>query len=163
MLNHSADDIFIGTKDAVVAGLSAAGNNNQGTAYQAQHSFTANRMFIRGSNAASYTCDFILCVYNATDLTTWSGSLAGYTVPAAALNQDQLLELALVAPINFVLNNWYALTILPDAPGLSTGGRVAIAGGDRFFGDTYAGGPADPASASALNNAGGERCMWAQA
>lgn len=154
--------IYIGNMRAQTGNRSATGNFQDGTAYQAEHSFTAHRMFIRGSNFAGDICDFLMCIYEVTDLTNWlNGPLRGQTVSAASLAQNELKELALVAPVNIVLGNWYALTVLPNAPGITVGSSVAIAGGLRAFADGYGDGPAANASASFENAIDDEYCVWA--
>lgn len=153
--------IFGNTDQTVVTNLSAAQDNQQGAAWQASVSGTLNYISIAGHQSNDYTTNYRLCIYAATNQTTWSGALLGETAVQSVLNHGTVVKAALLSPVSITAGNWYAITVQPDAPGMACG-ATSGGQGDRFFGDTYSDGAAGTAGASAFN-ASDTRCIFASA
>lgn len=158
VLRWAGSGIILGNQAAVSGGQSASADIMAGAAYQATKSGVVNSMTIRGSPSTTSSCNFRMAIYAATSQTVWSGALLGQTAVGNGLGLSETKRLALLAPVNIVAGNWYALCIQADPPGMDTGENGGY--GDRYFADAYSDGPDATAGASAVNS-GQQRCIFA--
>jgi hypothetical protein len=130
-------------------------NFMQGATFQATESGTVNYLNILGPTDIASSVNYILALYDAASSTVWSGALIGRTAPTNGLGISESKKIVMLAPASIVAGNWYGLGILPAA---SMKTRTFVSGG-RYFSDSYASGPTDPAPAtSAL---GPRPIIWA--
>ncbi|MBV9528330.1 hypothetical protein [Sphingomonas sp.] len=155
----TAGTLLVGNStNGLIAAGQASANVQVGTAFQAVASGTATTVkVICGANS---TANYRMCVYGATSDAAWGGSLLGRTADQSGMADgiDAIKSIPLIAPINIVAGNWYALTIHADGGVFFRSPNTAAT--ERYFADTFADGPLSSAPASPALSSSAEPAIW---